>query len=423
MASSCSVLRRPSICSLFLLKNKFRYLWKHKKRKAKDGTDQRYLSESSNLKINSPRLNERVQMGCTLAAAARQDMQPSLSSFHFFSIAQHQPSAATTQHIAMSIENPTPNSTSEMASEKHSKKEGKKDRSSHGEKKRKRDHKEDGEASKSKKHRSKKNADNSVASTQIDSPFHVQSASLYLPLAPISQGYPLEGLCAEHLSPLLLTFYPPLQGVVLSYNNVTLSESPHGKDESKELLMQNIDEYAVSYCWVTATFLLFKPTPGVELEGYVNLQNQGHLGIVCWNLFNASIEAKRLPKGWRWVDVSELDSIEATEANENGGYAEDGVGCWVDENNKKIEGQIKFRVKEVESSSDRERGFLSLEGTLLSEEDEKELATEEASHITTNGRKDVSAGMKFGATDLSVPVEKGLMDEDDPFSKKHRSRY
>lgn len=321
----------------------------------------------------------------------------------------------------MSIEDSTPTSTNKMSTEKHSKKEGKKDKSSHGEKKRKRDHKEDGAGSKSKKHRSKKNDDSSNTTTQIDSPFHVQSASLYLPLAPVSQGYPLEGLCAEHLSPLLLTFYPPLEGVILSYSNVTLSETPSGPDESKELLMQNIDEYAVSYCWVTATFLLFKPTPGAELEGYVNLQNQGHLGIVCWNLFNASIEAKRLPKGWKWVDVSEIDSIEASEVEGNGGYAEDGVGCWVDENNKKIEGQIKFKVREIESSSDRERGFLSLEGTMLSEEDEKELSAEEAINMKKGGR--ASAGKGFGATDLSVPVEKGLMDEEDPFNKKKRSRY
>lgn len=328
----------------------------------------------------------------------------------------------------MSIEGPTPRSTSKMSSQKHSKKEGKKDRSSHSEKKRKRDHKEDGEGSKSKKkHRSKKHESSSNTISQINSPFHVQSASLYLPLSPVSQSYPLEGLCAEHLSPLLLTFYPPLQGVVLSYNNVRLSGTPQGEDESKELLMHNIDEYAVSFCWVTATFLLFKPEQGVELEGYVNLQNQGHVGIVCWNLFNASIEAKRLPKGWRWVDVAEMDEEAEEEGNGNGGYAEDGVGCWVDENNKKIEGQIKFRVREIESSHDRERGFLSLEGTMLSEEDEKELSAEEASHMSKTGKganeRGVSAGKKLGATDLSVPVEKGLMDEDDPFAKKHRQRY
>lgn len=312
-----------------------------------------------------------------------------------------------------------------MSTEKHSKKEFKKDQSSHGEKKRKRDHKEDGERAKSKKHRSITSKNKSTVTPS--SPFSVQSASLYLPLAPISQSYPLEGICAEHLSPLLLTFYPPLGGVVLSYNNVRLSELPQGEEESRDLLLQNIDEYAVSFCWVTATFLLFKPESGVELEGYVNLQNQGHLGVVCWNLFNASIEAKRLPKTWKWMDVGEMDSSEGDE-NGNAGYAEDGIGCWVDENGKKIEGQIKFRVREIESSHDRERGFLSIEGTMLEEAGEQELVEaeieERAQHKDKQKRRrGGTPGQKFGATDLSVPVEKGLMDEDETSSRKNRRRY
>lgn len=310
-----------------------------------------------------------------------------------------------------------------MSSEKHSKRDGKKEKSTNGEKKRKRDHKEDGERTKSKKHRSLKQAQQPEVPS---SPFHVQSASLYLPLAPVSQGFPLEGLCAEHLSPLLLTFYPPLGGVVLSYNNVRLSERPQGEDESTDLLLQNIDEYAVSYCWVTATFLLFKPTPGVELEGYVNLQNQGHLGVVCWNLFNASIEAKRLPKEWKWVDVSEMETEEDAAENGNGGHAEDGMGYWVDGEGKKLEGQIKFRVKQIESSHDRERGFLSIEGTMLEMEEERELAATENEERAQNQnqatkKKHPLRGHRFAATDLSIPREPE--DEEASASRRDRHRY
>jgi DNA-directed RNA polymerase I subunit RPA43 len=308
-----------------------------------------------------------------------------------------------------------------MSAEKHSKKEGKKEKSSHSEKKRKREYKEGEERTKSKKHRSLKQTQQPEIPS---SPFHVQSASLYLPLAPVSQGFPLEGLCAEHLSPLLLTFYPPLGGVVLSYNNVRLSERPQGEDESSDLLLQNIDEYAVSYCWVTATFLLFKPTPGVELEGYVNLQNQGHLGVVCWNLFNASIEAKRLPKGWKWVDVSEMDEDEDAAGNGNQGYAEDGIGHWVDEEGKKLEGQIKFRVKQIESSHDRERGFLSIEGTMLEVEEERALVieeNEERAQDKSQLKKKQSRGHRFAATDLSIP--KDAEDEEEAGTRRHRHRY
>ncbi|PBP25479.1 RNA polymerase Rpb7-like domain-containing protein [Diplocarpon rosae] len=124
-------------------------------------------------------------------------------------------------------------------------------------------------ASKSKKHKSDKRAAHSEAlkAPSTVSPFHLQTSSLYLPLAPVSQKFPLEGICAEHLSPLLLTYYPPFKG------------------------------------------------------------NEGHLGLVCWNLFNASIERKRLPSNWEWRDVAD-----AREGHEGDGetYAEEGAGYYVD---------------------------------------------------------------------------------------------
>src|SRR5450432_1640489 len=107
---------------------------------------------------------------------------------------------------------------------KHKSKEGKK---------RKRD-REDGDDSarrKSKKHRTHKAIEelsSNIAAKEperlADSPFHTQTSSIYLPLAPISQRQPLEGICAEHLSPLILTYYPQLSGVILSYSQPRMSE-------------------------------------------------------------------------------------------------------------------------------------------------------------------------------------------------------
>ncbi|KAL3426877.1 DNA-dependent RNA polymerase i subunit a43 [Phlyctema vagabunda] len=169
-----------------------------------------------------------------------------------------------------------------------------------------------------------------------ESPFHVQTCSLYLPLAPVSQRFPLEGLCAEYISTLILTYYPPFSGVVLSYSNPRMSEVPYG-DDGDSILLKSIDEYAVSWAWLTADFLLFKPKKGAELEGYVNLQNEGHLSIVCWNLFNASIERRRLPADWKWVRVDEEAPAEGAKVGE------DGIGYYVDGKGKRIEGSIKFR--------------------------------------------------------------------------------
>jgi DNA-directed RNA polymerase I subunit RPA43 len=315
--------------------------------------------------------------------------------------------------LKMSIPKPAHPTDATMPSEKHKSKSSKKDKSSHGEKKRKRDHGDDSQK-KSKKpksdkrHRSKSQSIMPQIPNEI-SPFHIQTCSLYLPLAPLSQKTPVEGLCAEHVSPLILTYYPPFAGVILSYSNPRLSEKPFGNDGSSTLL-QNIDEYATSWCWVTAEFLLFKPDKGAWIEGYVNLQNEGHLGIVCWNLFNASIERKRLPDDWKWVGIEDQGGEEVDDMGET--YAEHGIGYWEDGNGKKIEGTVKFRVTEIESNHDKERGFLSIAGTMLNEEAEAEITQMELERKV--GRDDAGRRLgglgAIGATMLGVIPESDLMD-------------
>lgn len=298
----------------------------------------------------------------------------------------------------------------------------KKKQKSEERKKRKREHQEDGHRSKSKKHKSHTQTEDVTIEdhSSTNSPFHLQTSSLYLPLSPISQKYPLEGICAEHLSPLILTYYPPLKGVILSYANPRLTEEPFGKQRDG-ILLKSIDEYAVSWGWVTAEFLLFKPETGVTLEGYVNLQNEGHLGVVCWNMFNASIERRRLPRDWKWVGAQE------SAQNSDDIYAEDGIGYYVDGEGNKIPDTIKFRVREIESSHDKERGFLSIEGTMLEEEEERQL--QESEKQKSQGRD--TAGLRLGgsralgATKLATITEPDTVNpsENASGSRRHRHKY
>ncbi|MCJ1409022.1 hypothetical protein MMC19_003099 [Ptychographa xylographoides] len=240
--------------------------------------------------------------------------------------------------------------------------------------------------------------DSDLESVEYSS-FHLQTYSLYLPLSPICQLYPLEGLCAEHLSPLILNYYPPFQGVILSYSDVRLSEEPESnltEGNHIRVLAKSIDEYAVSFVWVTATFLLFKPQKQRWIEGWINLQSESHLGLVCWNLFNASIERKRLPQDWKWVPGESNSTSMAKlklsqgdlpmEGNLNGDTSEQitnssqgGEGYFEDSSGAKLEGSIRFRVKDVETSSsiDKEKSFLSIEGTLLNLEEEVVLIDDE----------------------------------------------
>ena len=275
------------------------------------------------------------------------------------------------------------------------------------EKKRKRDREEDAApVKKSKKHRSDKDAPIVIQDepkAAEPSPFHIQTSTQYLPLAPVSQRHPLEGFCAEHLSPLLLQYHPPFHGIVLSYSNVRISENPYG-DDGPTVNLKSVDEYGVSWAWVTADFVLFKPMRGATLEGYVNLQNEGHIGIVCWNLFNASIERARLPKDWQWVQ---------TDAEEDPEYAQH---HFVDGEGKKVDGMVKFKIQDIECSHDRQRGFVSISGTMLPDEEENKLLQEEAELAKKEVRvpgKRLGGAKAPGATILGIPIprEDGEMNQ------------
>ena len=291
---------------------------------------------------------------------------------------------------------------------KHEK--GKKDKKhSHIEKKRRRHHDSTEDAPPSQKPKKKKVSHvKSVESQHIDtispsdasteSPFWTESRSFYLPLPPIASLYPLQGFCAQHFSPLILTYYRPMKGVILAYENQRLERHPVA-DSSGQLslaLSRSVDEYAATFAWVTTDFLVYRPKPGMLVEGYVTVQNEGHLGLLCLNMFNASIVRERLPKGWRWQgapaeatpstallngpDDMETDlengmangdagEAGAEEAPESDGYWETGRG-------KRVEGFLKFKVRDliVSRPGDREKGFFGIEGTLLTEAEEQELA-------------------------------------------------
>ncbi|KAL8918644.1 MAG: hypothetical protein Q9208_007205 [Pyrenodesmia sp. 3 TL-2023] len=263
--------------------------------------------------------------------------------------------------------------------------------------------------SKTRSHRHDNLGSPSTASKEQEtSPFHQQTSSLYLSLPPIAQNHPLQGLCAEHLSPLILTYYPPLRGVVLSFHNVRLSSTPQQDPvtDPEPALAQTIDEYAAPHVWLTAEFLLFRPRRGDTIEGWINLQNEGNIGLVCWNFFTASIERKRLPTAWKWVtgglDVkrSKKKKLKGSERGNESDLDQtvavpqvnglvDAQGYFVDGDGRRVEGLIRFTIKDVETSraSGGDSGFLSMEGTLLQQSEEQEVREAEAKDEDLRARK------------------------------------
>ncbi|GAB7341924.1 hypothetical protein MBLNU457_g0231t1 [Dothideomycetes sp. NU457] len=222
---------------------------------------------------------------------------------------------------------------------------------------------------------------------ETHTPFVRQTTSLYLALSPVAYNYPIQGLCAEHLSPYLISYYPPLAGILLSYTNPRLSTTADNvpssvpdnvsPNDAPIVLAQSIDEYGVSFAWLTAEFLLLKPVRGTVIEAQVRVQNPSYLGLVCWNFFGASVERRRLPGDWRWV-AAEVGDVDAAEGDEEAAAAETGEGHWVDGRGEKVEGLVKFTVRDFESApmTERERGFVNIEGTLLGPDEDRKIDEE-----------------------------------------------
>jgi DNA-directed RNA polymerase I subunit RPA43 len=246
----------------------------------------------------------------------------------------------------------------------------------------------------------------SSAELPVDSdfPFFTQTISLYVPFFPVGFDKPLTNVASQHLDPMLNHYSPILRGVLLSYSNLNLSDRPakasitHPPTDQTPALLHSIDEYAVGFGWLTFDAQLFVPSRGKWMEGVVQLQNEGHIGVVCWNKFNASIEAKRLPQGWTWVDLAKGGAKQSSSPTSNqddeeqeGQEEEDMLdgeelqvveqihttGYWVNEHGRKVSGKLRFRIKNFDVGLAGDYGYLSIEGTFLDQDAERALSAQE----------------------------------------------
>lgn len=258
-------------------------------------------------------------------------------------------------------------------------------------------------------------SDAPAGASDNSSPFHSITSTLYLPLSPVSISHTqaTPSLLAEHISPLLLTYYPPVRGIILAYSNPSISSKPPVSTTSPErqrskpqplTLALTANEYGVLYVYLTLTFLVFRPEQSQSLEGWVNVQSEDFLGAIVYNLFSVGIERGRLPRDWKWVTPGESQTESAGQDGEpepgsdkenstlpidapgadasalafddeysaSTGYFQTGSG-------KRIRGTINFQIHDVDviPGSERDKGFLSLEGTMLNPEKEANLVYRE----------------------------------------------
>ncbi|KAI9900937.1 hypothetical protein N3K66_005199 [Trichothecium roseum] len=219
-------------------------------------------------------------------------------------------------------------------------------------------------------------------------PFFTQTVSLREALYPNGWDAPVTTCSTHYLGQLHNRYVPHLRGVLLDYSNVCLGDKPGragaaaSDDEAAAVVSKA--EFAGAFGWITADVKLFVPTRGAWMEGSVNLQTEGHIGVVCFGKFNASVEARRLPSDWTWVpneDVPAEDEETATvvTADEHGvSHQIHSTGFWADSAGAKVRGKVRFRIRNFDVGVSGDATYLSLQGTMLDAQSEKQLVKTEA---------------------------------------------
>ncbi|KAL4975918.1 hypothetical protein BDW66DRAFT_136197 [Aspergillus desertorum] len=235
------------------------------------------------------------------------------------------------------------------------------------------------------------------------------------------------------------------------------------------------------YVYLTATFLVFRPQRGQTLEGWINVQSEGFLGAVVLNLFSVGIERKRLPPSWRWIPPGEDENNESekltipnsdedndstpstsfdpekehfnpvplasdsnpfsydqgqfSDATTGVIYQSEGGEGTTDEDSleghfqsvsgHRVRGTIKFRVVDVDviPGTERDRGFLSIEGTMLSEEEESKVVEDERNGVISAAPSSVrKIAVPMSSGGIIVPQREDVELEDSPSKRAKKSR-
>ncbi|KAF1944452.1 hypothetical protein EJ02DRAFT_340895 [Clathrospora elynae] len=228
------------------------------------------------------------------------------------------------------------------------------------------------------------------AQSEEHSLFHIERISQYVSLSPASLNQPFPALCASIFSPLLLSYFPPARGIVLEYSDVQLSDKPPPSAQAAKssrkrsrsqqqddadnsapvepLLLKHVDEYFAPFLWATASLLVWRPARNAYLQGRITHQSKTHITLAHLNTFPVSILKEYLPADWSW------HSQETGKLKKGwDGRLSDEGGWWVN-GDEKVEGDLTVRIRDFDGRFDgkgRGKGFLRVEGSLLSEEEEK----------------------------------------------------
>jgi DNA-directed RNA polymerase I subunit RPA43 len=205
----------------------------------------------------------------------------------------------------------------------------------------------------------------SSSSEDISECFHKVSTSLYVSLAPMYLNNPIAGIQAQHLDPLLMTFFPAAGGVVLAHYNLKLSGQSKYPSSGDMVAAKVMYDSPFAFMWVSVDLLIWMPRPGDVVEGWINMQSPSHIGLLIHDIFNASIKRDAIPRDWQFVPNQE-DEEPIGENGEDSNVEKmlrdsRSMGYWVDGQGKRIDDKLRFTVK-VFNVSGR---TVSVQGSLL----------------------------------------------------------
>ncbi|CCK70312.1 DNA-directed RNA polymerase I subunit RPA43 KNAG_0E00440 [Huiozyma naganishii CBS 8797] len=207
---------------------------------------------------------------------------------------------------------------------------------------------------------------------------------LYVSLAPMYLETPLQGIMRQHLNPMVMKYNSKAGGVVMGYNNLEiLDEAPEGEHADSVQLIKVTPDTPFSFTWCQVDLYVWQPQVGDILEGNIFIQSASHIGLLIHDSFNASIKKNNIPYEWVFVHNEENEhededsrtnegNVNSNDSNRpnggrnstsgNAGFRKNvSMGHWVDQNAQRIDGKLRFRVRNVYTTG----RVVSVEGTLL----------------------------------------------------------
>ncbi|KAK3203691.1 hypothetical protein GRF29_106g326021 [Pseudopithomyces chartarum] len=239
---------------------------------------------------------------------------------------------------------------------------------------------------------------------------YIERISQYVPLPPASLTSALPAICAEVFSPLLLTYYAPVRGVILAYTDASLSTSPpksqiapahkarraqalesedaRAEQEDGIVLTQCVDEYMAPFVWATASLVVWRPSVDSYIEARLTHQSATHVTLSHLNTFAVTVLKENFPAGWAWKG----EQAGKKKKGFDGRVADEG-GSWVDSEGVEVSKgrELSVRVREWDVRGGKGKGVLRVEGSLLSLEEEKSKASKKAGKAAV-GRSQARSG-------------------------------